>query len=234
MMQARRGFLRPRDFSYETIQADLISKSSSFLSSIYCFMYSINFCNSSLPNSSVAVSNSCFADCYFFFYYTYYFLLAPFLVYFTYQGFYYFFYFLPVAMFLGMGGVLRMQAVSLCLLSRTPVKGQESHLPVITLSTTSMCISGSLHLGQQIYFSMNLSKHFNISLSLNSPLMIQLVLFLPPAYLNVVWEAFSKPKNLRMQLGSVRRCLATSVRLTMLVFMPFPFDYIFSCIFGMR
>lgn len=75
---------------------------------MYCFMYSISFCNYWLPNYNVAKSNIYFADSYFFFYSTYYFFPAPFLVYFIYYGFYYFFYFLPVAMFLGTGGVFNI------------------------------------------------------------------------------------------------------------------------------
>lgn len=211
-----------------------MSKSSLYRCSMYCFMYSMSFCNYQLPNYKVATSNIYFADSYFFFYSTYYLLPVPLLVSLIYSGFYYFFSFLPVAMFFGTGGVFNIQAVSLCLLSRTPINGQESHLPVIILSTTNMCISGSLHFGQQMYFSINLSKHFNISASLNQPLIMQLVLFLPPAYLKVVCEAFSKPKNFKIYWGSVRRCFATSFRLTMLVLIPFPFDYIFSCIFGIR
>jgi len=36
---------------------------------------------------------------------------------------------LPEAMSLAVGGFFKMYAVSLCLLSSSPVKGQESHLP---------------------------------------------------------------------------------------------------------
>lgn len=184
IMQARRGFFRPKDLSSETMQADFMSKSSSFLSSMNFFIYPISFCSSQLSNSNVFTSKSYFADFYF---------SSSFLVFFVcwcasfaYSTFSYFFSFLPVAMFLGAGGFFSMYAVSLCLLSNYPVNGQESHLPVIMLLMTIMCISGSLHLGQQIYFSINLSKTFNISPSVNYPLIMQFVLFLPPAYLNVV------------------------------------------------
>jgi hypothetical protein len=78
----------------------------------------------------------------------------------------------------------------LCLLSSSPTNGQESHFPKILSPATWRCISGSLHLGQRMYFYMNLSKTFRRSSYVNSPLMMKLVLFLPPASLKVVCEAF--------------------------------------------
>ncbi len=146
--------------------ADLISKSSSFLFSIYSFIYSINFWSYSLPNSNVLNSNNYFAVCYF--YYLSFF--TPFFAWwwsFVYSTFYSFFYFLPVAIINATGGFFSIYAVSLCLLSNSPVNGHESHLPVITLFTTIICIYGNLHLGQHIYFYINLSKHFNIYPSVN-------------------------------------------------------------------
>ena len=144
----------------------MISKSSSFLSSIYIFIYSMRFCSYWLPNSRVLISKRSFAlfcfyttGSYFLFFFWWWSLV--------YSGFYYFFSFLPVAIFLSTGGFFRMYAVNLCLLSSYPVNGQESHFPVMMLLITIMCISGNLHLGQQMYFSMNLSKHFNISASGN-------------------------------------------------------------------
>lgn len=125
-----------------------------------------------------------------------------------------------------------MNEASLCLLSSSPTKGQESHFPLIFYPFTVICISGSLHLGQQTYFQMNLSKTLRRSYYENSPLMMKFVLFLPPAYLNVVCEAFQNPNHFKMYCSFVRKCFATSPRLTMFVLMPFPLLSIFTCILG--
>ena len=125
-----------------------------------------------------------------------------------------------------------MKEASLCLLSSSPTNGQESHFPLIFYPFTVICISGSLHLGQQTYFQINLSNTLRRSSYENSPLMMKLVLFFPPAYLKVVWEAFQNPNHFKIYCSLVRKCFATSPRLTMFVLMPFPLLSIFTCIFG--
>jgi len=143
MMYARRGFLRPNDFNSDTMYADLMSKSSSFLPSIYFFMYSMRFWSYLLPNYRVMLLNNYLAVFYFISI-TYYFL-APFLwccysILCSNSLFLSFFYSFPEAMFLAIGGFFKIYAVSLCLLSSYPVNGHESHFPVIKLFTTIMCI----------------------------------------------------------------------------------------------
>ena len=127
-----------------------------------------------------------------------------------------------------------IKAASLCLLSKSPTKGQESHFPIILSPTTCICISGNLHLGQQIYFSINLSRTFLNYSSGNYPLIIYWVLFLPPASLKVVCDAFSFPNHLRIYSALVLRWTATYPRFIILVLIPLPLLYILSCILGIR
>lgn len=94
------------------------------------------------------------------------------------------------------GGFFTMYPVSLCLLSISPLKGHESHLPCIFSFAIYIFNSGSLHFGQRIYLSINLSKTFLRSSSVKLPWIIYEVFVLAVLFdfvsddFSVVCDAF--------------------------------------------